>query len=64
MTTEAGAKKQTGAQEVGLLQSKLNKVLAVDPVKFTMRVGAGMTITELLKAATENKMSVQVCWVP
>jgi FAD/FMN-containing dehydrogenase len=63
VATEAG-KKATGAQqaagEVGLLQSKLNKVLAVDPVKSTMRVRAGMTIGELLKAATQNKISVQV----
>jgi FAD/FMN-containing dehydrogenase len=63
VTTEAG-KKAAGAQqapgEVGLLQSKLNNVLAVDPVKSTMRVGAGMTVGGLLKAATQNKMSVQV----
>jgi FAD/FMN-containing dehydrogenase len=48
---------------VGLLQTKLNKVLAVDPAQHTMRVGAGMTITELTQAATQNKMSLQVRWI-
>jgi FAD/FMN-containing dehydrogenase len=48
------------ATEVGILQTKLNKVLAVDPVKSTMRVGSGMTIFELLKEATKNNMSLQV----
>jgi FAD/FMN-containing dehydrogenase len=58
VSTESGKKSANG--EVGLLQTKLNKVLAVDAAKSTMRVGAGMTITELLKAATKNKMSVKV----
>lgn len=48
------------ATEVGILQTKLNKVLAVDPVESTMRVGSGMTIFELLKEATKNNMSLQV----
>jgi FAD/FMN-containing dehydrogenase len=48
------------ATEVGILQTKLNKVLAVDPVKSIMRVGSGMTIFELLKEATKNNMSLQV----
>lgn len=61
VTTEAGSSKAKGAPaEVGVLQSKMNKVLAVDSAKYTMRVGAGMTINELLKEATKNKMSVQV----
>lgn len=46
--------------EVGLLQTKLNTVLAVDPVNHTMRVGSGMTITELLREATKNGLSLQV----
>lgn len=46
--------------EVGLMQSKLNKVLAVDTAKHTMRAGAGITFGELLKAATNNGLSVQV----
>lgn len=46
--------------EVGLLQTKLNKVLAVDPAQHTMRAEAGMTVTELTQAATQNKMSLQV----
>jgi hypothetical protein len=36
------------------------QVLAVDKQKFTMRVGAGMRVTELLPAATKAGMSVQV----
>lgn len=67
VTTEAG-KRAAGAKaavtEVGVLQGKLAKVLAVDPVKYTMRVGAGMRITEFLQEATKNKMSVQVSGWP
>jgi FAD/FMN-containing dehydrogenase len=36
------------------------QVLAVDSQKSTMRVGAGMTVGELLNAATQAGMSVQV----
>jgi hypothetical protein len=36
------------------------QVLAVDKQKFTMRVGAGVRVTELLPAATKAGMSVQV----
>lgn len=50
----------SAAGEVGLLQTKLNKVLAVDPAQHTMRVGAGTTITELTQAAAKNNMSLQV----
>lgn len=62
VTTEAGQKAaQAGSgQQVGILQTQMNKVLAVDAAKNTMRVQAGMTIAELLKAATQSKMSVQV----
>jgi FAD/FMN-containing dehydrogenase len=45
---------------VGLLHHKLNKVLAKDYSKWTMRVGAGMRYTELLKEAEKAGMSVQV----
>jgi FAD/FMN-containing dehydrogenase len=55
-----GPASTAAATEVGMLQTKLNKVLAVDPVKSTMRVGSGMTIYELLKEATKNNMSLQV----
>lgn len=60
VATEAGRR----ALEVGLLQNKLNKVLAVDAAKATMRVGAGMTITELLREATKAKLSVQIGSLP
>eukprot|EP00878_Enallax_costatus_P001016 GHUV01001150.1.p1 GENE.GHUV01001150.1~~GHUV01001150.1.p1 ORF type:complete len:631 (+),score=62.78 GHUV01001150.1:321-2213(+) len=57
VTTEKGAKTPI---TVGILQTKLNKVLAVDKQKYTMRIGAGMKYTEFLKAATQAGMSVQI----
>lgn len=45
---------------VGLLQTRLNKVLAVDKKAFTMRVQPGMRYTELLQEAQKAGMSVQV----
>eukprot|EP00882_Tetradesmus_deserticola_P001995 GHRQ01002140.1.p1 GENE.GHRQ01002140.1~~GHRQ01002140.1.p1 ORF type:complete len:593 (+),score=177.48 GHRQ01002140.1:42-1820(+) len=50
--------------EVAILQSKLNKVLAVDKQQYTMRVGAGMRLTELLPAATKAGMSAQIGSLP
>ncbi|WIA38074.1 hypothetical protein OEZ86_001443 [Tetradesmus obliquus] len=50
--------------EIAILQSKLNKVLAVDKQKYTMRVGAGMRVTELLPAATKAGMSMQIGSLP
>eukprot|EP00775_Hariotina_reticulata_P005676 gene5676-5914_t len=45
---------------VGLLHNKMNKVLAADKQKYTMRVQAGITYTEFLKEATKAGMSVVV----
>jgi FAD/FMN-containing dehydrogenase len=45
---------------IGLLQTKLNKVLAVDKKAYTMRVQPGMRFTELLQEAQKAGMSVQV----
>jgi FAD/FMN-containing dehydrogenase len=45
---------------VAVLHSKLDKVLAVDSKKNTMRVGAGMDLNKFMKAATAAKMSVQI----
>ncbi|KAF8060339.1 GULLO1 [Scenedesmus sp. PABB004] len=53
----------SGAPEplsAALLTTRLNRVLAVDKARLTMRVGAGMRYTELLKAATAAGMSVQL----
>eukprot|EP00879_Flechtneria_rotunda_P022398 GHRR01023635.1.p1 GENE.GHRR01023635.1~~GHRR01023635.1.p1 ORF type:complete len:178 (-),score=21.11 GHRR01023635.1:283-816(-) len=54
---EAGTKSSIS---VGLLQSKLNKVLAKDYSKWTMRVQSGIRYTEFLQAAEQAGMSVQV----
>jgi FAD/FMN-containing dehydrogenase len=45
---------------VAVLQTRLNKVLAVDRKAWTIRVQPGMRFTELLKEATNLGMSVQV----
>ncbi|WIA09638.1 hypothetical protein OEZ85_009026 [Tetradesmus obliquus] len=50
--------------EVAILHNKLNTVLATDTAKSTMRVGAGMTVGELLTAATKAGMSVQIGSLP
>eukprot|EP00878_Enallax_costatus_P000622 GHUV01000724.1.p1 GENE.GHUV01000724.1~~GHUV01000724.1.p1 ORF type:complete len:626 (+),score=75.62 GHUV01000724.1:267-2144(+) len=60
VTTEEAAFRTRTPVTVGLLQTKLNRVLAVNKKKYTMRVQAGMTYTELLKAATRAGMSVQI----
>ncbi len=49
-----------GVFAVGLLNSKLDSVLAVDTEKSQMRVGTGMDLNGLYAAATANKMSVVV----
>lgn len=46
--------------QVGLLQTKLNKVLDKDYRKWTMRVQPGIRYTELLKEAQKAGMSIQV----
>jgi FAD/FMN-containing dehydrogenase len=43
-----------------VLHNKLDKVLAVNSRRNTMRVGAGMDLNKFLKAATAAKMSVQI----
>ena len=50
-----------GTYSVAILNENLNKVIDVDYAKHQMRVGVGMDIGGLLRAATEHKMSVQVC---
>lgn len=64
ISQESGKKVELTPETIGVLQSKLNKVLAVDSKKYTMRVGPGMKINELLPAATKAKMSVQVSRPP
>lgn len=49
-----------GVLSLGILNEKLNGVIAVDAEKHQMRVGAGMDMNGLFKAATANSMSVQV----
>lgn len=60
VVTEKGQQAAQAPVTVGLLQHKLNKVLAADKTKNTMRVGAGMRYTEFLKEAQAAGMSVQV----
>jgi FAD/FMN-containing dehydrogenase len=43
---------------VGVMHSKMNKVLKVDRKNSRLTVGAGMKVSELLEAATANNMSV------
>jgi FAD/FMN-containing dehydrogenase len=46
---------------VGVLHSKLDKVIAVNPMgPYTMTVGAGMDLNKFMAAATRAGMSVQV----
>lgn len=54
----------TGVLSVALLNDKLNSVLSVDSAKHQMRVGPGMDMGRLFKAATANEMSVQLMTLP
>jgi FAD/FMN-containing dehydrogenase len=56
----AADKPAGGVLSLALLNDRLNTVLAVDPAKHQMRVGAGMDMKALFLAAAANKMSVQV----
>jgi FAD/FMN-containing dehydrogenase len=49
---------------VGVLLGGMDKVLSSDPVRHRMRVQAGMTVKQLLEAATEAGMSVPLGVVP
>lgn len=49
---------------VGILNSKLVEVLAVNKTAATMRVGAGMTVKQFQRLATRRKLSVQLGSLP
>jgi FAD/FMN-containing dehydrogenase len=49
---------------VGVIQERMNYTISADPVKFTMRIGAGMKLREFTAEATRNGMSVQVGSLP
>jgi len=55
-----GSLSHEGVLAVAILHDGLDKVLAVDPIKHTMTVGAGMRLNQLLPAATKYNMSVIV----
>jgi FAD/FMN-containing dehydrogenase len=50
----------TGVLSVAILNDKLDRVVGVDAAKHQLTVGTGMDLNKLFKAATDNKMSVQV----
>ena len=61
ITQEAGPAKSNGALSVGVLHTKFDKVIAVNPMgPYTLTVGAGMDVNKFTAAATKVKMSVQV----
>ncbi|GBF95589.1 FAD FMN-containing dehydrogenase [Raphidocelis subcapitata] len=66
-TPEAGSRPAFGAGpdlSVGVLLGGMDRVLSTDPAIHTMRVQAGMTVRQLLEAATAAGMSVPLGTVP
>ena len=49
-----------GFYALAVLHDGMDKVISYDPVKFTMTVGAGMRVKQLLEEATRLNMSVMV----
>lgn len=56
-----GGKGNSSTMTVGVMQHKMNKVLATYPDKLQMRFGAGTRLSEMMAYATAANMSVQVC---
>jgi hypothetical protein len=66
-TPEAGSRPAFGAApdlSVGVLLGGMDRVLWADPATHTLRVQAGMTVRQLLEAATAANMSVPLGTVP
>lgn len=56
----SGGGVHSGVLALAVLHDNMDRVLEHDPVKFTMTVGAGMRVNQLLPEATRLNMSVMV----